>query len=126
MQVITVPKEVIWATMLLWIWLISSIVVNFVLSGVYEIGAIFIYLMFALPIGALIWGINYFLKKANKWIMWIFVVGLVLVVFLDIYKVLFPSLLTASEFEAMPSYIIRILFGLPIIYLLVKQRAFFK
>lgn len=126
MQVVTVPKEVIWVTKLTWIWLIISIVVNFTLSGIFKIEALLIYLMVALPIVALIWVINYFLKKANKWVMWIFVIGLVLVIFLDLYKVLLPSLLTAKEIEAMPSYIIRILFGLPIVYLLLKQKEFFN
>ena len=126
MQVVTVPKEVIWATRLLWVWLIVNIAVNFILSGIYEVGAIFIYLIFALPLGVFILSINYFLKKANKWLMWIFLVSLILVVLLDIYKLLAISQLTEEEIKSVPSYIIRILFGVPIIYLLLNQKSFFS
>ncbi|GEM_PF-6430223 len=126
MQVVTVPKEVIWVTRLTWIWLIVNVIVNYVLSGNYDILVLLIYLMVASTIIPIIWVINYFLKKANKWIMWIFLVYMVFAVLLDIYKLLFPSLLTTNELEAMPSYIIRILFGLPIIYLLLKQKVFFN
>jgi hypothetical protein len=122
MQIITVPKEVIWVTRLLWMWLIITIAVNYTLSGIFKIEALLIHLMVALPIVALIWVINYFLKKANKWVMWIFVIVLVLVVLLDISTLLFPELLTTEELEGMPSRTIRILFGLPIVYLLLKQK----
>lgn len=126
MQVVTVPKEVIWVTRLTWIWLIVNVVINFILSGVYDIVVSLIYLMVASTIIPIIWVTNYFLKKANKWVMWIFLIYMVLAVLLDIYKLLVPSLLTTNELEAIPSYIIRILFGLPIIYLLLKQKHFFS
>lgn len=125
MQIITVPKEVIWVTKLTWIWLIVTVVVNYTFGGNYDILVLLIYLMVASTIIPIIWVMNYFLKKANKWAMWIVVVYMVLAVLLDIYKLLVPSLLTTNELEAMPSYIIRILFGLPIIYLLLKQKEFF-
>lgn len=125
MQVVTVPKEVIWATRLLWIWLIVNVVVNYALSGYDNLIAALIYLMVASTIIPIIWVINHFLKKANKWVMWVFVGGLILVILLETSKLLMISLLTESEIKTIPSAIIRILFGVPIIYLLLKQKAFF-
>ncbi|PHM16913.1 MAG: hypothetical protein CJD30_09115 [Sulfuricurvum sp. PD_MW2] len=126
MQTVTVPKEVIWVTRLTWIWLIVNVIVNYTLSGHDNLIAALIYLMVASTIIPIIWVINYFLKKANKWIMWIFLIVSVLVILLDISTLLFPSLLTTEELEGMPSRIIRIIFGSPIVYLLLKKRSFFK
>lgn len=126
MQVLTIPKEVILVTKLTWIGLVVNVVVNYTLSGNYDILVLLIYLMVVSTQIPIIWVINYFLKKANKWIMWIFVIGLILVVLLDISTLLFPELLTSEELEGIPSRIIRILFGLPIVYLLLKQKDFFN
>jgi hypothetical protein len=126
MQVATVPKEVIWATKLLWIWSLINIIVVYALSDSYEIETLLIYVMVASPMFVFIFGINFFIKKANRLVMWFLVIVLVLVVLLDISTLLFPSSLTAKELEGIPARIIRILFGLPIVYLLLKQKEFFK
>ena len=125
MSVVVVPHEVIWVMRLNWIWLIVNVVVNYVLSGHNNLIGALIYLMVASTIIPIIWVINYFLKKANKWLMWVFVGGLILLTLIETSKLLTISVLTDSEIQTIPSAIIRILFGVPIVYLLLKQKAFF-
>lgn len=126
MQVVTVPKEVIWATRLTWAWLASSIVVNYILSGIFKMEALLIHLMVALPIVALILGVNYFLSKGKKWALWMVVLYLCLSTLWSLAALALPISIEDHELRGQSLYVLRIIFGLLVVYLLIKQRIFFN
>jgi len=128
MQTVTAPNEVVWATRLLWLWLIISWSANIVLrSSLINVSTLVIHILVgAIPLFIIILLINKLLLKGNYWAMWIFVIFLIFMLFLDAYKLVIPIPLTDEEIRAKPLYLIRLIFGLPIIYLLIKQRMYFK
>lgn len=134
MQVATVPKEVLWATRLLWLSAIIPLVLIFIVAGMYGTESFFI-LDIIYAIGRkivtiltglfLIFGINYFLLKGNKWVMWLVVIIFAFTAFMNTITITAYFAENSAILERI-IYLIKIVFYIPIVYLLVKQRAFFK
>ncbi|PHM16930.1 MAG: hypothetical protein CJD30_09200 [Sulfuricurvum sp. PD_MW2] len=129
MQDTVIPKEVIWVTKILWIdILLRFIVVLFILlTSSFSDEEILVRLL-TVSIKIIIWsiaiiGINYFLKKGNKWIMIFFMVIVSSVVISNIFSIYGATqdILLISKVL----YFIQILIGSFIIYLLTKERNFF-
>lgn len=134
MQVATVPKEVLWATKFLWLSVIIPLVLIFIVAGMYGTQSFFI-LDIIDAIGRkiatiltglfLIFGINYFLLKGNKWVMWLVVIVFGFTAFMNTITIT-AYFAENSAILVRIIYLIKIVFYIPIVYLLVKQRAFFK
>lgn len=134
MQAVTVPKEVIWATRFLWLSVIIPLILIFIVAGMYGEESFFILDIFyaierkivTILIGLfLIFGINYFLLKGNKWVMWLVVIILGFTAFMNTITIAAYFAENSAILERI-IYLIKIVFYIPIVYLLVKQRAFFK
>lgn len=127
MQVITVPKEVIWVTRLLWIDIIVRLIIVFavVLTSTLGNEEKLVRLLMVIPktliMALIVLGINYFLHKGNKW-FFILTIGLAGTV---VVSNLF-SLFNYDELTNFVEYLIQILLGSLILYLLFRQKLFFK
>lgn len=134
MQVLTAPREVIWATRLLWLSVIIPLVLIFIVAGMYGTESFFI-LDIIYAIGRkivtiltglfLIFGINYFLLKGNKWVMWLVVIIFGFTAFMNTITITAYFAENSVMLERI-IYLVKIVFYIPIVYLLLKQRAFFK
>ena len=124
MQVVTVPREVIWVTRLLWIDIVIHLFFGLIVANSFGIDGT-ISVIKLLPKIA-IWfiivlGVNYFLLKGNKWSMIIVVLSAILI----IVNKLVNSVFSDIHLMYLLLDMMRIIFGLAIIYLLLKQKAFF-
>lgn len=127
MQVVTVPKEVIWVTRLLWIDIFIRLIMVSIMVLTSSLGdeEKLVRLLMVLP-KTVIWmlvllGINHFLLKGNKWAMRFLILFIGSVIVSNIFAFFDPLTI-----ENQIMYITRILLGCSIIYLLIKQKAFFK
>lgn len=134
MQNFIVPQEVIWVTRLLWLSVIIPLIMIFIVAGMYGEESFFILDIFyaierkivTILIGLfLIFGINYFLLKGNKWVMWLVVIILGFTAFMNTITIA-AYFAENSAMVVRTIYVLKIMFYIPIVFLLVKQRAFFK
>ena len=130
MSTYELPKEIFWVTKLLWIDIsIRLIVVFFILlTSSFSNEEILIRLL-TLSVKVIVWvvviiGINYFLKKSNKWVMMFLIIIASSIVISNIF-----AINSASQDVFLINkvlYFLQILIASFVIYLLVQQRSFFN
>lgn len=125
MQVVTVPKEVIWVTRLLWIDMILHLVFGFIVASTFGIDGI-ISVIKLLPKIAIwfiiVFGLNYFLLKGNKWSMIIVVLSAILIIVNKLMNSVFDDIHLMYLLLDM----MRIAIGIFVVYFLIIQRRFFN
>lgn len=125
MQVVTVPKEVIWATRLLWIDMILHLVFGLIVASTFGIDGISSVIKLLPKIAIwfiVVFGLNYFLLKGKKWSMIIVVLSAILIIVNQPVNSVFDDIHLIHLFLDM----MRIAIGVLVVYFLIIQREFFN
>lgn len=125
MQVVTVPKEVIWVTRLLWIDMILHLVFGLIVASTFGIDGISSVIKLLPKIAIwfiIVFGLNYFLLKGNKWSMIIVVLSTILIIVNKLVNSVFDDIHLMYLLLDM----IRIVIGVFVVYFLIIQRGFFN